>query len=429
MNEKNGENKGIEKQIIKVALLGLGTVGYGVFTGLVEKKGHFSSLLGKAVEITGILIQDPTKNRELPKDVFVTTNFQELLQKDKPDVVVEAIGGKEPAFTFIRQSLESGCHVISANKDLIARSGKELLQIAQSNDVRFVYEASVGGGIPVLRTIKELLQVNRIERVEAILNGTTNFILSYMRNHRSSFYEALEIARQQGYAEADPTNDIEGIDAFYKAMVLCDWVFGEQPDWDHVQVKGIKDVQTEELLLAEQSGLRLKQLVTINETLDVQVTPIFVDQEHPLYGVEGVDNAVRIKTDLLGYLTLQGAGAGAFPTASAILEDLISVYKTTNKEKVKTGKREEKRKESKESNVFALFIKNVLNEKEFSDIVKKIESSVDLLHASGEIENGNAFVLVKGNLESNCIGHEFSVYPVQITNEQMFTRVKEKAVV
>ncbi len=313
---------------LKIALLGLGTVGSGVYTSIMDRKGALEELLGHRLKLSSILIKDSSKARPFVKGVPLTSEFEKAIGEEVPDVVIEAIGGIEPARSYIIQSLEAGCHVISANKDLIARHGEELTERAAAKGVRFVYEASVGGGIPILRTLRELLRINRIQHVEAILNGTSNFILSYMRTTGSSFEEALELAQKKGYAEPDPTNDIEGLDAFYKAMVLSKWIYGVQPSWEEVQVEGIGNVLLEEIQLAEQLGLRLKHLVLLNDRLDLQVQPVFVDSDHPLYGVEGVDNAVRIQTDLLGCLTLQGPGAGAEATASAIVEDLLSIYET-----------------------------------------------------------------------------------------------------
>lgn len=313
---------------IKIALLGLGTVGTGVYSSIVERKGALEELLGKRLRLSSILIKDPSKSRPTVGGVRVTSDFEKAIGEEVPDVVIEAIGGIEPARTYIIQSLEAGCHVISANKDLIARHGEELSERASEKGVRFIYEASVGGGIPILRTLRELLRINRIQHVEAILNGTSNFILSHMRTTGSSFEEALKLAQQKGYAEPDPTNDVEGLDAFYKAMVLSKWIYGVQPSWEEVQVEGIGNVLLEEIQLAEQIGLRLKHLVLLNESLNLEVKPVFVDSDHPLYGVEGVDNAVRIQTDLLGCLTLQGPGAGAEATTSAIVEDFLSIYET-----------------------------------------------------------------------------------------------------
>lgn len=313
---------------IKIALLGLGTVGSGVYSSIAERKEKLEELLGSKIKFSGILIKDLSKPRVPIDQVPLTAEFEEAIGQEVPDVVIEAIGGIEPAKTYIKHSLEAGCHVISANKDLIARHGEELAELAAANGVRFAYEASVGGGIPILRTLRELLRINKIQHVEAILNGTSNFILTYMRTTGSSFEEALALAQEKGYAEPDPTNDIEGLDAFYKAMVLSKWIYGQQPSWEEVQVTGIGGVLLEELQLGEQLGLRLKHLVVLNDSLGLQVQPVFVDSSHPLYGVEGVDNAVRVQTDLLGCLTLQGPGAGAEATASAIVEDFLSIYET-----------------------------------------------------------------------------------------------------
>ncbi|MFP7299054.1 homoserine dehydrogenase [Neobacillus niacini] len=405
---------------IRVALLGLGTVGYGTYSALTNREERLSSLTGKSFETIGILIKNKEKPRSIDENVMVTTSFDEIIEKGNPDVVIEAMGGIEPALSYIKQALQNGCHVISANKELIASHGKEIMEIAHASGVRFIYEASVGGGIPVLRTIKELLGGNQIERVEAILNGTTNFILSHMRTTGDSFPKSLELAQQKGYAEPDPTNDIEGLDAFYKAMVLSEWIFGEQPDWEQVNVQGIKGISHEEILLADQLGLRLKHLVLIDSQLNVEVKPVFVDKDHPLHGVENVDNALRIKTDLLGYLTLQGPGAGAEATASAVIEDLLSIYLTKENKNYQYSRitKNTYENEALTQKVYLLFYQS-------TNLQKEITSQ---LHAHGDIIKTNqssilnkSYILFKGDLTHYEHPLLINKYEVKIYNSSTST--------
>ncbi|RFU62069.1 homoserine dehydrogenase [Peribacillus glennii] len=385
---------------LKVALLGLGTVGLGVFESITQRKEQIEGLIGRKIEISGVLIKNQVKSRDLHDGVFISKDFEEVITRKKPEVVIEAIGGIEPARTYIEYSLRNGCHVVSANKDCIARHGKELQKIARENGVRFVYEASVAGGIPVLRTLRELLAVNKVERLEAILNGTSNFILSMMRSEGASFTEALALAQQKGFAEQDPTNDIEGIDAFYKSMILSEWIYGDQPDWANVQVKGISGITLDEIRAAEKIGLRVKHLVSIDESLKVEITPKFVDSEHPLYSVENVNNAVLIKTDLLGDLTLIGAGAGAKPTASAIVEDLISLYLTLENLHFNIPKRadnslgEEGAAENQEQTML-LFYEN-LSVQESAAIISDLEERGSVITYSEDESLGLSYVLFIG---------------------------------
>ncbi len=239
------------------------------------------------------------------------------------------IGGIEPAKTYIEQAITKGTHVITANKELMAFHGEELRRMAELAGVRLAYEASVAGAIPVIRTIQELLQVNQVTQIHAIMNGTTNYILTQMRERKIPFEQALLEAQEKGYAESDPSNDIEGWDPFFKLMVLSDLVFDEQPNWNQVEREGIEQVTLEQLTIAEQFGLRLKLIASLYKTelgWNAKVTPTFLSQSHPLYTVEGVDNGIVLETDLAGRLFFQGAGAGAYATASAIIEDLINIW-------------------------------------------------------------------------------------------------------
>ncbi|WP_180954564.1 homoserine dehydrogenase [Bacillus sp. V5-8f] len=405
---------------LKVALLGLGTVGLGVFESITQRKEQIEGLIGRKIEISGVLIRNEAKARALNEGVFISKDFQEVITQRKPEVVIEAIGGIEPARTYIEYSLRNGCHVVSANKDCIAKHGRDLQRIARENGVRFVYEASVAGGIPVLRTLRELLAVNKVERIEAILNGTSNFILSMMRTEGASFSEALALAQQKGYAEQDPTNDIEGFDAFYKAMILSEWIYGEQPDWDEVQIKGISSVTIDEIQAAEKIGLRVKHLVSIDESLHVEISPKFVDADHPLSSVENVNNAVLIKTDLLGDLTLIGAGAGAKPTASAIVEDLISLYLTQDHPHLKSPKRTQNNIGEADpalvkEQTSLLFYQN-LSFREFTEIMSDLESSGTVLTYK---EDGNlalSAVLFTGKLEGHAHPKLKSVYSAKVSS-------------
>lgn len=312
----------------KVVLLGFGTVGSGVYDSILhthqEKLEH---VIGKKVEIVGILVKSE-KERQLPQNIIVTTKIDEILALSKIDYVFEAIVGIEPAYSYTKLFLDRGCHVISANKELLANRGEELTEYALNKGKFLTFEAAVAGGIPLLRTIIQLLQVNGILVLEGILNGTSNYILSKMRNEKLSFGECLQEAQQLGYAEANPESDISGRDAFYKQMILSSLIYHEQPDWEKVERIGIEEVTLEDLALGEGHELRLKLLATLkneDEGIKATVKPTFVSSEHPLYNVEGVDNGIVIKTDLVGTLMLQGPGAGSKATASAMIEDLVQI--------------------------------------------------------------------------------------------------------
>ncbi|MBM7571054.1 homoserine dehydrogenase [Aquibacillus albus] len=314
---------------LKIVLLGFGTVGEGVYQTIQTHQNRLQSLLGKKVEIVGVLVNDINKKRKIDQHVVITDDMDDLLEIPDVDVVIEAIVGVEPGYSYVKKSLDKGFHVITANKELLANKGKELKKQAVQNHVRLEYEAAVAGGIPIISTLRHLLRVNRITKIEAILNGTSNYILTDITENQTPFKDALYDAQQKGYAEADPSNDIDGWDAFYKLMILSDLLFGTQPSWDSIVHRGIRNVRDVDILAAHSIGCKIKHVASlVSEDGDVKlaVEPVVLPSSHALYSVDGVDNAVMVTGDIVGQLQLQGPGAGALPTASAIIEDLVNIY-------------------------------------------------------------------------------------------------------
>jgi homoserine dehydrogenase len=314
--------------VIKVAILGFGTVGEGVYRTIHSHAEELTAILGKKVEVAAVLIKNKQKKRNIREDVLITTEFEDILSLPQLDAVVEAIVGKEPTFTFLKQAIQRGSHVITANKEMFAHHGKELLELAEEHHVSIGFEATVGGGIPIIQTLRQLLKINNVLQVQGILNGTSNFILTAMREKKQSFAEALLDAQKNGYAEADPTNDIEGIDAFFKTMILSKIAFGTEPNWKEIRLEGITSISSEWIETAEAMGLRFKHIANIyknGERIEGSVKPALVTKAHPFYHVEGVQNAINVHTDIVGSITLQGPGAGMFPSASAVIEDLVFV--------------------------------------------------------------------------------------------------------
>lgn len=403
-------------ETVKVVLLGFGTVGSGVYDSILHThQEKLEKVIGKKVEIVGILVKTE-KERQIPKNIIVTTKIDEILALPKIDYVFEAIVGIEPAYSYIQLFLDRGCHVISANKELLANRGEELSEYALNKGKFLTFEAAVAGGIPLLRTIIQLLQVNGILVLEGILNGTSNYILSKMRNEKLSFEDCLQEAQQLGYAEANPESDISGRDAFYKQMILSSLIYHEQPDWEKVERIGIEQVALEDLALGEVHGLRLKLLASLkreDEGIKATVKPTFVSSEHPLYNVEGVDNGIVIKTDLVGTLMLQGPGAGSKATASAMIEDLVQIeqqkqplqkvhrysYQTQNEKEI--NKRIQLAVFPLQNKEEWLSLKAVLNENSkyvniLQEVVKELDGSIygSLLY-EGELERINLPVLFK----------------------------------
>ncbi|MFG6119717.1 homoserine dehydrogenase [Thalassobacillus sp. B23F22_16] len=322
-------------QKIKAALLGYGTVGQGIQEVIHQHQERFRLLLGKEVEIVAVLVQNPVKQRNLPENILVTTDFEEIISLPDLNVVFEAIVGEEPALTYSRRSLNKGIHVITANKMMFARHAKELLETARENKVHIGFEATTAGGTPIIRTIDQLLQVNRIEKVEAILNGTSNYILTAMNDRFINFDTALKEAQEKGYAEADPTHDIDGTDAFNKLMILSQLIYGEQPNWLNVRKTGINGLTEADINHAKQENKKYKHIGVIKkEENDIiaEVSPVLLSPTHPLHHIDGVDNALAITSDIVGTITLTGPGAGKLPTASAMVEDLVQIFQTEHAE-------------------------------------------------------------------------------------------------
>lgn len=314
--------------VIRVAILGFGTVGEGVYRTIHSHADELKTALGKKVEVAAVLVKNKQLERNITEDILITDNMEEILQLPKLDVVVEAIVGREPAFTFLKKAIEKGIHIVTANKEMLAHHGRELQKLAEENSVSIGFEATVAGGIPIIQTIRQLLKINRVQKVQGILNGTSNFILTEMREKQQSFEEALLLAKEKGFAEADPTNDVEGFDAFYKTMILSRIAFGAEPNWKDVEVEGITSITSNLMEASVKDGLRYKHIAQISKEgseIKAVIKPVLVNQSHPFYYVEGVQNAVNVSTDIVGDITLQGPGAGMFPTASAVIEDLVYI--------------------------------------------------------------------------------------------------------
>lgn len=313
---------------VKIGLIGYGTVGSAVGRTIRSHQENLQTIFGREVQVAGVLVREKQKYEQQVTDTLLTDDAAELFSISDLDVIIEASVGIEPAFSYLTEAIHHGCHIITANKELIASRGAELKRLAKEKGVRLEYEAAVAGGVPVIGTLKQLLHINHVVKVEAILNGTSNFILTEMSDKGLPFEEALQLAQEAGFAEADPANDVDGWDAFYKLMVLSDLLFEDQPDWEKVTRKGIRSVSSQDIQAAAKQGWKIKHVATLENAggeVTASVEPVILTAAHPLYSVDGVDNAVCVEGDLVGKLKLQGPGAGALPTASAIVEDLANL--------------------------------------------------------------------------------------------------------
>lgn len=314
---------------MKIAVLGYGVVGSGVVELMHKNPESINSKAGTDIEIKYIL--DIRDFDDSPyKDLF-TKDFNVILNDSEIDVVVEVIGGLNPAYSFVKESLLNGKSVVTSNKELVSVYGDELLQIARDNNKNFLFEASVGGGIPIIRPINQCLAANEIESISGILNGTTNYILTKMVKEGFSFEDALKNAQQLGYAEANPAADIEGIDSCRKIAILASLAYGEHVNPDKVHTEGITDIKLEDIRYADEMGYSVKLLGTIrknsDDTLYIMVAPFLVDKSIPLAGVEDVYNAILVEGDAVGISLFYGRGAGKLPTASAVVADVIDCAK------------------------------------------------------------------------------------------------------
>jgi homoserine dehydrogenase len=312
---------------IRVGVLGVGVVGAGVISVLTRKRARIASALGAEVIVKRALVRDLAKERsaELGRDLL-TADADAILNDPEIEVVVELLGGEEPARGYIERALGRGKHVVTANKEVIAKHGYELLRIAEQNRVNLFFEASVGGGIPIIRVLRRDLVVNEIAQIQAIINGTTNYILSEMENDQD-YGAALRQAQALGYAEPDPKNDVEGIDAAYKLAILATLAFRADVRPDAIHRAGITHLEAKDFRYAREMGYVIKLIAgarAVDGQVEAAVHPTLLPVDHHLASVKGVFNAVLIDGDEIDKLMLYGRGAGAKPTSSAVLADLCA---------------------------------------------------------------------------------------------------------
>ena len=314
---------------INVGLLGIGTVGGGTFTVLRRNQEEITRRAGRAIVLKMIADKDVKKARKLAgKSAIVTADAMEVVNHPDIDIVVELIGGTTAAKQFILKAIKNGKHVVTANKALLAKHGNEIFAAAHKHGVMVAFEAAVAGGIPIIKALREGLTANRVEWIAGIINGTSNYILSEMRNTGASFAEALKQAQALGYAEADPTFDIEGIDSAHKLTILAAIGFGIPMQFDKAYTEGISKLTREDIRYAEELGYRIKLLGITKRTpkgIELRVHPTLIPARRLIANVEGVMNAVLVKGDAVGATMYYGAGAGAEPTASAVVADLVDV--------------------------------------------------------------------------------------------------------
>ena len=316
---------------VKIALLGLGNVGKGVLSIIRENKEQIVKRSGYEVEIAKILVRDVKKDRgvEVPTEIL-TTSYEEILNDNEIKIVVEVMGGIEPAKEYIIKAMEAKKQIVTANKMLLATCGDEVFEKADEMGVSFQYEASVAGGIPIINGISQSLTANKINTLYGIINGTTNYILSKMELENLNFEDVLKEAQDKGYAEADPTSDIEGYDAQYKLVILSSLAFGTKIKLEHVYREGITKINSIDMEYASSFGMVIKLLAIAKEEngeLELRVHPTMIPETHPLANVYDSFNAVFINGNAVGDMMFYGRGAGSLPTGSAVVSDIIWILR------------------------------------------------------------------------------------------------------
>jgi homoserine dehydrogenase len=310
---------------VNVALLGAGTVGAEVGRVLIEKREAYSRQLGRPLNVVGVAVRDTKKARKGIDAKLLTADAEKLLEDPEIDIIVELLGVEQPAVDWMSRALRNGKHVVTANKEVMAKHGASLLALARQNGVDLLYEASVGGGIPIIAPLKRDLLSNDVSAISAIINGTTNYILTAMSREGADFGDALKRAQELGYAEPDPANDIEGEDARYKLAILASLAFRATVHRDDIYREGITKLTAKDFRYAAELGYAIKLLALahrIDGGVQARVHPVLLPADAPLAKVDGVLNAVQVEGDLIGRVNFQGPGAG-FPTTSAVIADVL----------------------------------------------------------------------------------------------------------
>ncbi|MBP9949366.1 MAG: homoserine dehydrogenase [Negativicutes bacterium] len=314
---------------INIALLGLGTVGQGIVNVLKENNHEISQKVGFPINIKTVLVRNIEKAKAFDASLNLTTDFSDIINDAEINIVVEVMGGENPARQYMLQALQAKKHVITANKDVVALHGREMFEAATAHKVDFMFEASVGGGIPIIRPLKQCLTANKITEVMGIVNGTTNYMLTKMSNEGMDYNQVLKEAQEKGYAESDPTADVGGLDAARKLAILSSIAFNTKVSLNDVYVEGITKITPDDIKYAKELGYVVKLLAIAKDNVDngieVRVHPAFISNKHPLSSVNDVFNAIYINGNAVGEAMFYGRGAGSLPTASAVVADVIDV--------------------------------------------------------------------------------------------------------
>ena len=394
--------------MVKIAVIGYGVVGSGTVEVFYKNLESIEKKIGDSIDIKYILdLRDFTGT---PYDDKFIKTFDPIINDDEITVVAEVIGGISPAYQYVKSLLEAGKSVVTSNKELVAEKGAELLRIARDKRVNFFFEASVGGGIPIIRPLHHCLSANEINEIAGILNGTTNFILTKMINEGMAFGEALEMAQKLGYAERDPSADVDGHDACRKICILASLAFGKHVYPKDVHTEGISSITAEDVQYCDDFGGRIKLIGWASKREDkaaVMVCPAFISESSQLASVNDVFNAILVRGDATGDVMFYGKGAGKLPTASAVVSDIIMAAKMNDNSRSLYWDDSEQSFVLDQKNIDNRFYLRLIceNKSESLKLAEKMWGKLTLLHRNGEDDNELAFVTESINeekFESNC---------------------------
>ena len=371
--------------MVNIAVMGYGTVGSGVVEGVNTNGARINQRIGDELNIKYVL-----DLRDFPEDPVqekIVHDFETIINDDEIKIVVEVMGGIEPAYTFVKRCLQAGKSVATSNKALVAKHGAELLSIAEENNINFLFEASVGGGIPIIRPLNSSLTADEIEEITGILNGTTNYMLTKMFYEGADYDTVLKEAQANGYAERNPEADVEGYDACRKIAILSSLISGQQVDFEDIYCEGITEITVEDMKYAKAMGTAIKLLASskryAGNRLHAIVAPCMLYPEHPLYNVNGVFNSIFVHGNVLGDAMFYGSGAGKLPTASAVVADVVDAAKHLNRNIMTMWKQEKLHLEDKADSKRRFFIRMKGDAQEMLPALQDSFGDIKIIRADG----------------------------------------------
>ena len=405
--------------MINIAVLGYGTVGSGVVEVINTNHESINKRAGDEINIKYVL-----DLRDFPGDPVekvLVHDYEVIVNDPEVDIVVEVMGGIEPAYTFVKRALQAGKSVSTSNKALVAKHGSELMEIAKEKNINFLFEASCGGGIPIIRALNSSLTADEIDEITGILNGTTNYMLYKMSTENCDFDTVLKEAQAKGYAEADPTADVEGQDACRKIAILASIISGKYVDFEEIYTEGITKITTEDMQYAKALGMNIKLLAEckhVDGTLYAGVAPVLLHAEHPLYSVNGVFNAVFVKGNMLGDAMFYGSGAGKLPTASAVVADIVAVVQNQGRDIMNFWSEEKLTLEDRSKTSKKFLVRILGNEDAFKERIGNDFGEVRFVEAGVNGEFGFVTpVMTEGEYEEKAKAYPEILHMIRVEEE------------